>query len=70
MNYSHAQNLNQGNTKRYPIRVKNTCTLLKNGNILENKKKLFLKDIQYYFAIENIPICQQKWEIHFGVKVP
>jgi hypothetical protein len=29
-----------------------------------------VKDIQYFFAIENIPICQQKWEIYFGVELP
>jgi hypothetical protein len=49
--------------------VKNTCEFIKNDNILENKK-LLLKDIQYFFAIENIPICQQKWEIYFGVELP
>jgi hypothetical protein len=49
--------------------VKNTCEFIKNDNILENKK-LLLKDIQHFFAIENIPICQQKWEIYFGVELP
>jgi 2-hydroxychromene-2-carboxylate isomerase len=31
--------------------VKNTCEFIKNDNILENKK-LLLKDIQCFFAIE------------------
>jgi hypothetical protein len=44
--------------------LKNTCEFIKNDNILENKK-LLLKDIQYFFAIEIIPICQQKWKV-FG----
>jgi hypothetical protein len=46
-------NINQENTKSYPFTVKNTCEFIKNDNILENKK-LLLKDIQYFFAIENI----------------
>ena len=64
-----SDNINQENTKSYPFTVKNTCEFIKNDNILENKK-LLLKDIQYFFAIENIPICQQKWEIYFGVELP
>jgi hypothetical protein len=64
-----SDNINQENTKSYPFTVKNICEFIKNDNILENKK-LLLKDIHYFFAIENIPICQQKWEIHFGVELP
>jgi hypothetical protein len=64
-----SDNINQENTKSYPFTVKNTCEFIKNDNILENKK-LLLQDIQYFFAIENIPICQQKWEIYFGVELP
>jgi hypothetical protein len=44
------------------------ANLKKTDNFLENKK-LILKDIQYFFAIENIPICQKKWEIHFGIEL-
>jgi hypothetical protein len=72
MNYfscSNQTNINQENTKNYPFTVKNKCEFIKNDNILENKQ-LLLKDIQYFFAIENIPICQQKWEIYFGVELP
>jgi hypothetical protein len=64
-----SDNINQENTKSYPFTVKNTCEFIKNDNIRENKK-LLLKDIQYFFAIENIPICQQKWEMYFGVELP
>jgi hypothetical protein len=67
MNYfscSNQTNINQENTKNYPFTVKNTCEFIKNDNILENKI------YSTFFAIENIPICQQKWEIYFGVELP
>jgi hypothetical protein len=58
------------NTKaNLPFRIKNSYQFYKNKKILENSK-LRLKEIQGYFVANRVPICQNKWDMHFDTELP
>ena len=47
-----------------PFRIKNSYQFYKNPKNIRNSK-LRLKEIQGYFVTNCVPICQNKWDMHF-----